>query len=338
MDWATASDYRWSFPTEPKYRTETLRGGTPSGWIDLLRACFALRPQLLIVYGYHDVRFFLVAMVQRLFGATVISMNDSKFDDYRRSWLGDLKKIGMLLPYSGFLAATRRASEYIGYLVGERPTRVYHCAIDTARVGALARPAWQATAYEDRGFIAIGRFVEKKNYFQLLHMYEQYALASARPRRLRLIGYGKLEEAIRQHVASSETLSRHVTIDGYVTPADIPRLLGQSLALLLPSVEEQFGIVATEALAAGIPVVLSTQCGAADIVATNVNGYSLDVANEAGWLKVMEILATNEGLWSQLSRNALTSAKQADVSVFVQAASDLGRREARPSAAASAAS
>ena len=64
VDWAIQSEYRWSFPTEPKYRAEVVRGGANSGWIELLRACLVFRPQLLIVYGYHDIAFFIVAMVR----------------------------------------------------------------------------------------------------------------------------------------------------------------------------------------------------------------------------------------------------------------------------------
>ena len=46
-------------------------------------------------------------------------------------------------------------------------------------------------------------------------------------------------------------------------PSDaIGAQLARSLALLLPSREEQFGLVVVEAQAMGLPVVLSINCGA----------------------------------------------------------------------------
>ena len=47
------------------------------------------------------------------------------------------------------------------------------------------------------GLRKVSRFVEKKNLFRLLDAYGQYIAQASRPRRLVLIGYGPLEELIR---------------------------------------------------------------------------------------------------------------------------------------------
>ena len=62
----------------------------------------------------------------------------------------------------------------------------------------------------------------------------------------------------------------------------MPGVLGGALALLLPSVEEQFGIVVTEALSCGIPVILTPACGATVLVRDFVNGFVIDAGERGG--------------------------------------------------------
>ena len=60
-------------------------------------------------------------------------------------------------------------------------------------------------------------------------------------------------------------------------------MLRKSLALILPSTEEQFGFVVLEALALGIPVIVSENVGARDLhVRTGVNGFIFEPDNEKG--------------------------------------------------------
>jgi glycosyltransferase involved in cell wall biosynthesis len=52
----------------------------------------------------------------------------------------------------------------------------------------------------------------------------------------------------------------------FVQTQDICRILGSMLALLLPSTEEQFGNVIIEAMVMGVPVILSFNCDARDLL------------------------------------------------------------------------
>lgn len=327
VDWADRTEYIWTMPNASTYDLSTvvaepgLLGKLRSSY-RLLARCLAIRPKLLLIYGYQDIALFFVAAWFRLAGTRTLSINDSKFDDYRRRWFGDIKKLVMLSPYSAFIAATRRAADYLHYLTGKR-AELYYCAIDTTRIVEASRSAWDAAEFDDRYFVAIGRFIEKKNHMLLLDIFEQYAMVTANPRSLRIVGYGPLEELVRRRVAGSETLSRLVHIEGYVAPVDMPKLLGGALALLLPSREEQFGIVVTEAMSSRIPAIVSPLCGAADLVESHVSGFVIDIGNPHGWVEAMRYLGENQNLWESLSRNAERSARRADVSVFVDAVNRL---------------
>lgn len=68
---------------------------------------------------------------------------------------------------------------------------------------------------------------------------------------------------------------------------------------------ETFGMTAIEAMAAGLPVIVPTVGGIAELVTDDVNGYKIDVANiDQIVLKIKEIL-TNNDLYQRLATNAL---------------------------------
>ena len=82
-----------------------------------------------------------LAFLLRARGTVVLSMNNSKFDDYGRRVVREALKALFLVPYQGILAATPRAADYVRFL-GKRRVELYACAIDTGRVAAGSRRAF----------------------------------------------------------------------------------------------------------------------------------------------------------------------------------------------------
>ena len=320
VEWPSPKVYRWDLPGEADYAARVFAGrGRWSGlWalLILLGLLLRLRPQLGIVYAYQYPSFFLAAVALRCLGAAVISLNDSRFDDHPRSWWRDAMKRLMLMPYTSFLAATLPARDYLWYF-GCRRVELYHCAID---VGRIARDSWQSfaeTAFEERYFLTIGRFETEKNQLLLLDGFEAYARDTASPRPLLICGYGSLEGALRARVAASPILRPLVRIVGYVPSREMPNLLGRAIALLLPSRLEVFGIVAIEAMAAGVPPVVAAGCGVAELVQNGVNGLLVDPLSPTSLAWAMRAIVADEAGWDRMSATAREVAPIADVGVFV---------------------
>ena len=117
-------------------------------WREALR----FRPDVALIYGYQDPVLLVLAFLLRARGTVVLSMNDSKFDDYGRRVLREALKALFLVPYQGILAATPRAADYVRFL-GKRRVELYACAIDTGRVAAGSRRAFREAAFEERYFL-----------------------------------------------------------------------------------------------------------------------------------------------------------------------------------------
>lgn len=66
--------------------------------------------------------------------------------------------------------------------------------------------------------------------------------------------------------AAALGLARHVAFTGFLKPADVERAYAEADLFVLPSLAEPFGLTALEAAARGVPVVLSRQSGAAEVL------------------------------------------------------------------------
>ena len=89
---------------------------------------------------------------------------------------------------------------------------------------------------------------------------------------------------------------------GFARQADLPRHYARSKLLLFPTVGDTWGVVANEACAAGVPVIVSPQAGVAgDLVRDGDNGrvLPLDVAR---WAGAAADLLQDEATWARMSR------------------------------------
>ena len=67
---------------------------------------------------------------------------------------------------------------------------------------------------------------------------------------------------------------------GFKQYHELPLYFGLASAFVHPSTTEQWGLVVNEAMASGLPVLVSDRCGcAADLVAEGVNGFTFAPEN-----------------------------------------------------------
>jgi UDP-glucose:(heptosyl)LPS alpha-1,3-glucosyltransferase len=72
---------------------------------------------------------------------------------------------------------------------------------------------------------------------------------------------------------------------------DLPALYGAADAFVLPTLYDPMPNAALEAMACGLPVVTTKQCGAREFIRDGENGYVLDVMDAAGLAQVLGVLA-----------------------------------------------
>lgn len=331
--------YAWEAPKVDGFRKVTLFPGVSAHKISLVRRFYALCKACLSQHRadyffchYEWPEFFLTATLLRILGRRVYVMNDSKFDDKARSIWGELAKAIAYLPYRGALVSGKSTADYLRFLrfAADRIATGYDTlSIERIRTLAACDPAPVRGQFEQRHFTVVARFVPKKNLPTLLEAYALYVQSVVTPRPLHLCGSGELDVSLREQVSRLK-LQDLVIFRGFIQSREIATTLANSLALILVSIEEQFGLVVIEAQAMGVPVIYTPACGARDeLLRSGVNGFMVEADNPAGIAYFMKLIASDEPLWRRLAQGALNAAPLGDVARFVRSVEELSGMHGR---------
>jgi glycosyltransferase involved in cell wall biosynthesis len=214
-----------------------------------------------------------------------------------------------------------------GYGGEKGKTRLVHCGVDP--------DAWKSDQHRDRLsafrlvlalpnellFTYVGRLDAEKGIDTLINAFS-LVLQSGVKARLAIAGSGFLEDTIRSHIAQLN-IGHAVHLYGYLKGETLKALYSTSDLHICPSHYEPFGLVAVEAMAAGVPIIVSRTGGLAEIVSNNKVGRAVEPDNVEALAQAMRELAADAGIrkrlgaagekhvrrnfsWSQIAKKAVT--------------------------------
>jgi glycogen(starch) synthase len=150
---------------------------------------------------------------------------------------------------------------------------------DTTVPGAVDLPF-------DRFVLAMGRVVEKKGFDLLI---DAFRMVSQTDSDLGLVigGDGAARPELERQVAAAG-LEKRVVLPGRFSRANVRWALSHAAAFVLPSRVEPFGIVVLEAMAADVPVIVSSRGGATEIVRDDIDGVVVDPTDRSALAAAIE--------------------------------------------------
>ena len=118
------------------------------------------------------------------------------------------------------------------------------------------------------------------------------ALGQIKQPNVRLLAVGQGDHARYRALAAEAGVGSQVTLAG--PTRDIEQVFGAVDAFVFPTLYEPFGMVITEAMASGLPVITSRRAGAAEFITEGLNGFLLDTPGDpaelAGKLRLVTAL------------------------------------------------
>ena len=236
-------------------------------------------------------------------------LSDSVKGNMKRVWWKEAyKKYLVRNCQSAFVAGTPQA-RYVAQL-GIPEEKVFQpgsCSIDNdyweaASAKARAGQGQLRNDYDlpEKYFLCVARFIDCKNLPFLLDSYAQYCRESDEPWGLVLCGSGELEPSLRRQADKLQL--GDIRFVGFRQVGDLPVYYGLASAFVLASsVIECWGLVVNEAMACGLPVLVSNQVGSAeDLVVDGVNGFEFDPFLVSDLSQKMQMLAEDEELADQM--------------------------------------
>ena len=275
---------------------------TPGVW-RALRAC---APQLVISTGFNPSHLMAYAYA-RWHRLPHIAMTDGTLTSERGlSAAHRLLRRHVYANSQAFIGASEGSSLlFADYgVASQRIFRAPLCA-DNA---AFAR--WRALNPAPRSydFIFCGRFVETKQPLFAIEVAEHAARRLGRKTSLLFVGSGPLEPSMRA-AARNAADSVRCTFAGFAAQADLPRHYASARLHLFPTLFDPWGVVANEACAAGLPVLVAKVAGCADeLVKDGVNGYVLPL-DARRWASAAAQLLSDLELYVQFSDASLQRVK-----------------------------
>jgi glycosyltransferase involved in cell wall biosynthesis len=290
--------FEWDVPLTEGYRSITVRPPRAADRVDstsftgldvpeIGRAIEETNPDVVMITGWYSVTLVRALFACRRLGVPTLYRGDSHLLSGPINWkrpVWNLKTRFLLRQFDGFLSPGQRVNGYLRwYRVAEhRIFRVPH-AVDNEMFAATAarfqRPEARAAARERLGIapdafvpLFVGKLVPSKRPTDIVR-------AAARLERgasVVFVGSGALEGELR-------TLAVELGVDlnliGFLNQTELGQAYAIADCLVLPS-PETWGLVVNEALATGLPCVVSNAVGCApDMVRDGESGYVYPLGN-----------------------------------------------------------
>jgi glycosyltransferase involved in cell wall biosynthesis len=286
--------FEWDVPLTEGYRSITVRPAHPEDRIDsghftgldvpeIGRAIEDTAPDVVLITGWYSVTLIRALAACRSLGVPTLYRGDSHLLSGPRGWkrpLWTIKTTILQRQFDGFLSPGVRVKEYLEWygVPDHKIFQVPH-AVDNQRFAAAAAPykdpGVRAAARLRRGIdpdafvpLFVGKLVRSKRPVNVVRAAARLAPGCT----LLVVGSGPLEADVRTAAADLDVDLKMV---GFMNQSELGEAYGIADCLTLPSdFPETWGLVVNEALASGLPCVVSSAVGCApDMIRDGETGY-----------------------------------------------------------------
>ncbi|MDB4142973.1 glycosyltransferase family 4 protein [Akkermansiaceae bacterium] len=281
---------------------------------EILDQLQSFQPDAVLVAGWSDQGYMKVCRALRVQGIPVIAGCDTQWKGSLRqhvaSWTArwHIHRSIDVLWVSG--ERQRVFAQALGYSGDRCWDGVYAC--DWGRFAKVNRRSKvESLRSEKRAFLFVGRYVDVKGIDTLAEAYQRYCGLVEQPWKLICAGAGPLKETLIDAGAVDR---------GFVQPCDLPELMAEASAFVLPSRFEPWGVVVQEAAASALPLICSDACGAGvHLLRDHYNGYTFPAGDvEALTDRMAQMTHIQQDSYERFSEHSFELSKQYTPERWVQ--------------------
>ena len=262
---------------------------------DVWSVLLLLKPDIVVTTGFNPTHLMAYAWA-RLHGARHVAMTDGTLEsEAALTGLHRWIRRHVYKHSAAFIGASDGAMRlYRSYGINSSVMFKSHLCADNA---PFFNAPPQAKVYD---FMFCGRFEAVKNPFFALDVARAAAQRLGRRVSIVFVGSGRLEGQIRAYAKTIEAEVETV-FAGFARQEALPGWYGASRIFLFPTRWDPWGVVANEACAAGVPVLVSNFAGSAgDLVRDGENGFVMPLDREQ-WTDAAVRLLTDESLYATMA-------------------------------------
>jgi 1,2-diacylglycerol 3-alpha-glucosyltransferase len=209
--------------------------------------------------------------------------------------------------YDGAIVAGRLHQEYLKDLgMPQSQIQIVGNVVSNDRF----RNVGTGRAGDNLGFLYVGRLLPIKNVDGLIQAYKRYLNLDNTDAKLPLTIVGDGPERDRLQKMAAGVRNGEIRFLGNKQPDEIPELYANAKVFVLPSISEPWGLVTNEAMASGLPVLISNKCGSSEMINHGENGLLFTPKDQMELAELMATVTENDQLRSHLAQNAVETIKE----------------------------
>ena len=161
-------------------------------------------------------------------------------------------------------------------------------------------------------YIFLGRLVDVKNLGEIIKFLKKFSKEDIE---IDIAGQGPLRDELDSYAEQDARL--HML--GYLSKEQIKEHLHEYDYLILPSYHEPFGIVLLEALACGVPCIVSDLAGPMEIISHDETGIVFNLKEKNGFCCAMKYSMELDNIsYMNMSKNGIAESSRYDVEEIVK--------------------
>ncbi|HEV7621630.1 MAG TPA: glycosyltransferase, partial [Flavisolibacter sp.] len=263
--------------------------------LKLAKALSDKKPDAVAINGWSHIGALAALYWCRENGIPAIVMSESAAeDDLRVQWKEKLKRKLIRLFGAGLVGGGKHVSYlkelgmeqeniFTGYDVVDN--QYFQDTVNKVREG---KDIIHGPSMPSKFFLVSSRFIYKKNLPFIIKAFAKYRQQITENKfDLVILGDGPLRSILEQMIKDLH-LENAVHLPGFIQYEELPFYYAHASCLIHASTTEQWGLVVNEAMASGLPVIVSENCGCVpELVCEGVNGFTFNPLDQKALTRIM---------------------------------------------------
>jgi glycosyltransferase involved in cell wall biosynthesis len=263
---------------------------------DVFKQLFMARPDLLIISGFNFTCIF--GFIYSLISGCKLGLmiDGTPFSEARLSWMHRLIRLCVCWRLSLWLGPSDQTLALFRSL-GAKPQDCFKSQLCARNEAFETHSSEQAHKAFD--LMYCGRFAEGKNPEFAVEVAERVSALLGREVSLLMLGSGPLADQAKARAASAQGV--RAEFPGFARQEALPGWYSQCRVFLFPTSIDTWGVVANEACASGLPVMVTPHAGVAgELVLDHETGRVLPLDAKA-WAEAIAQLLTQPEEYARMS-------------------------------------
>lgn len=126
----------------------------------------------------------------------------------------------------------------------------------------------------------------------------------------KLVFAGAISPSLVALMRANKLWDENISLLGHLQQSQLREQMSKSHVLVLPSIEDGFGMVLAQAMACGCPVIATSNTGAEDIIDDGKNGFIVPIRNVSSLAEKLQLLADNKVLHQEMRLASINKVRE----------------------------